>query len=170
MWRFGEVVEQRLGQRAFVVTFVVGGALGNLLFAWADGRAHVGATASLFALQGAAFAERREALGRWFNRENGQLLLSFGIEVALVHVCEAYLFGDFMADVQISYYGHFGGFLAGIMVMEAMLELRHRTRSEYSTYGVAALSIAVLALATFYLFCDLASSGSWVLVKGLLGF
>ena len=41
LWRFGQVVETRLGQRAFVATFVLGGAMGNVLFAVVDGRAHV---------------------------------------------------------------------------------------------------------------------------------
>lgn len=61
LWRYGESVEQKLGQRAFVLTFVVGGAVGNVLFAFVDGSPHVGATASVFALIGAACTCQRRS-------------------------------------------------------------------------------------------------------------
>ena len=168
LYHFGEVVEQRLGQRAFVVAFVLGGVLGNALFAMVDGRALVGATASIFALKGAAFAERRKHYGSYFNGDNGMLLLTFGLEVLAIEGCKV-AFEEEMEDAQISYWAHLGGFAGGLIVMEVMLLLRYRnSRGESSTYGVAAVVLAVLALAILRLYTNLVSSGPWQLLRGLL--
>jgi membrane associated rhomboid family serine protease len=166
LWRFGQSVENRLGQRAFVATFVLGGAIGNVLFSLLDGRSHVGATASIFALQGAAFADHRETTGRWLNRENLQLIGSFAFEVFVIRMCELF-FEEIMDGLALSFWGHVGGFLGGLCVMEMILELRHRTKSEWSTYSVAAVCLGALAIASSHLLSNLTSSGPWMLLSGL---
>lgn len=165
--RFGDVVEQRLGQRAFVATFVLGGVAGNALFAWVDGRAHVGATASVFALQGAAFTERRQTEGAYLNWHNSKMLLSFLLEVLLTSLAEVYL-AEVMDGAEINYWAHLGGFVGGLLVMELMLQMQKRTQSERSTYGVAAVCLVALAAATFELWRGLIDSGPWALLAGMV--
>ena len=137
--------------------------MGNAFFAVLDGRAHVGATASIFALKGAAFAERRETEGVWMNRENCLLLVSFAIEVAVVTICEQ-AFTDLLDGLELTYWAHCGGFGSGVLVMEALLKMQYRSKSEWSTYSVAALCIA---LASFHLYNSLVSSGPLALLSGL---
>ena len=166
----GDVLEQRLGQRAFVATFILGGASGNALFALLDGRAHVGATASIFALQGAAFSERHGTTGRWLNRDNIYLLVSFVLEVALIQVCDN-LFADVFTDAggtwDITYWAHLGGFAGGLVVMETMLHLKVGARGEKSTYAVAGLCLAALAFSALKLSSNMVSSGPFALLGGL---
>ena len=168
LWRFGAVVEQRLGQRAYVATFVLGGAVGHALYALADAEAHAraGATASIFALKGAAFAERRLSSGLWLNRDNVQLLTTFGLEaLALEAGCARVAW---MAELERPYWAQGGGFCGGLLVMELLLQLRLATRGERGGYGVALLGLALLALALLRLAAELLASGPWALLRGLV--
>ena len=54
-------------------------------------RAQAGATASIFALNGAAFAEQWDSTGAWHAPENQKLLLSFLYEVLATEALELLL-------------------------------------------------------------------------------
>lgn len=171
LWHFGEVVERRLGQRAFVATFVLGGALGNILFALADGRDHVGATAGIFALKGAAFAERRETMAATFCMDNLKLLATFALEVLVIEGCTQLMEGEdynFMEGVQISYWMHLGGFVGGAIVMQIMMSIRRLRSGSKALYYVAGSVLLVSLLAFLQLHTNLTSSGPWALLRGLL--
>lgn len=168
LWRFGEGVEQRLGQRAFVLTFVLGGAVGNVLFALVDGSPHVGATASVFALIGAAFADAREQSGRWINRQNSWIILSFLAEVLLVRFVEEALHDEeFMEGIPpINYWAHLGGFAGGLLVMELVLRLRRNRRNgESIAYLLAGACLIGACLAALHFYSDLVASGAWALLR-----
>ena len=128
----------------------------------------VGATASIFALNGAAFAERRDSMGAWHTPENQKMLLSFLYEVLATQALELLLDGVGETGFSMSYWAHLGGFLGGVLVMEVMLKLRRRTDGgEQGMYVVAAVCIAALSVAAVHLVVGLVSSGPFALLGGL---
>lgn len=131
-------------------------------------RAQAGATASIFALNGAAFAEQWDSTGAWHAPENQKLLLSFLYEVLATEALELLLDGVGEGGFEIAYWAHLGGFLGGALVMQVMLRLRRRADGgEQGMYAVAAVCIAALSVAAVHFVVGLVSSGPFALLSGL---
>jgi len=138
LWIFGPRLEQQVGSAAFASLYVAAAAAGGLLSAALGNLGYsVGASGAIFGLFGAwmfvAWKMRHSPGGRAMFNQLGFLML---INIAL-----PFLVPD------IDWYGHLGGFLAGVGIAALWSVLavgKPRARTIRTTIGVAVIVVVTL--------------------------
>ena len=109
LWWFGGVVEQALGRWRFLLLYLVAGLAGSAGALLASPHAvTVGASGAIFGILGALFILEYQATGSW----TGQAMTLIAINLAL----------SFAWRSQISWGGHLGGLVGGILGTLALLQ------------------------------------------------
>jgi membrane associated rhomboid family serine protease len=129
LWWFGGVVEQALGRWRFLLLYVVSGLAGSAGALLASPHAvTVGASGAIFGILGALFVLEYQATGSW----TGQAMTLIAVNLAI----------SFAWRSQISWGGHLGGLVGGILGTLALLQFRHARW--FSVGRVDVLGIAAL--------------------------
>jgi membrane associated rhomboid family serine protease len=139
LWWFGGVVEQALGRGRFVLLYLVSGLAGSAGALIADpNAATVGASGAIFGMLGALLILEWQATGSFTGQAMTLIVINLAFSFAVAH---------------ISYGGHIGGLVGGILGMLALSRFGrgHAAYGRIGLVGTASLlAIGAASVAIAY--------------------
>lgn len=128
----GPLLERLLGRTRFLAVYGIAGLAGSASVMWltTPETSSVGASGALFGVLGAILVLTYKAKGRY-----QQILIILGANIAY----------DMFYLNTISWQGHFGGLVAGLLAGWIMAYAPRERRHQIQVYGLSALTVAILA-------------------------
>ncbi len=133
LWVLGPQLELVLGRTRFLVVYLGSALAGSTLVYWASGvnTPTIGASGAIFGLMGALLVVSYKV------RANAsQLLVWIGLNFLITLVGRSF----------ISWQGHLGGFLGGVLLAALLVYAPRRSRTHWQLAGVAAVGVVLVGL------------------------
>jgi membrane associated rhomboid family serine protease len=134
LWVLGPQLEQVLGRLRYTGVYLLSGLVGSAAVYWfsAESTPTLGASGAIFGLMGALLV-----LSLKVGADVNQLLIWIGVNFAF----------SFFANANISWQGHLGGFLGGMVLAAILAYAPRERRTAWQAAGFA--SVAVLLAVAF---------------------
>ena len=132
LYVIGPIIERVLGRTRFLVAYGISALAGSASVMWLTSpeASTVGASGALFGLMGALLLLAYKAKGNF-----KQVLIVIGANVAFT----LFNIGS------ISWQGHFGGLVGGLVAAWIIAYAPRERRTQIQTYGLSALTVVILA-------------------------
>jgi membrane associated rhomboid family serine protease len=130
LWILGPQLEAVLGRTRFILLYLLSGLVGSATVYWfsAETTPTLGASGAIFGLMGALLVVALKV-----GSDVNQLLVWIGINFALT----------FFAGANISWQGHLGGFVGGIVLGSVLVYAPRQRRTAWQAAGFAGVAILV---------------------------
>jgi membrane associated rhomboid family serine protease len=131
LWILGPQLEMVLGRLRFTALYLLSGLVGSAAVYWlsAESTPTLGASGAIFGLMAALLIVARKA-----HADVSQLLIWIGINAALT----------FFASADISWQGHVGGFVGGLVLGGVLVYSPRQRRTAWQAAGFAAVAVLVV--------------------------
>lgn len=131
LWFLGPQLEAAVGRARFLALYLVSGLVGSVLVYWLAGEhsATLGASGAIFGLMGGLLV-----VGHKMRADVSQLFLWIGLNFLITVVGRSF----------ISWQGHLGGFVGGVLVAAIIVYAPRRNRPVWQWSGVGLLGVLIV--------------------------